>query len=100
MINKIVTPQDAIQVLNENLEGLLTGKRKVMVVKEVNNTVGKMLEVHKLEAVSKGLSRDNTALAWFSNAHAIEETRKENGSARIMLKEGSDMVVAPQLKKR
>lgn len=66
MITKIKTPQDAIQALNENLEGLLTGKRKVIVVKEVNNTVGKMLDVHKLEAISKGLSKDNTPLNWFT----------------------------------
>ena len=62
---KIKTPQDAIKVLNENLDGLLTGKRKVVVVKEVNNTVGKMLDIHKLEAISKSLSRDNTPLTWF-----------------------------------
>lgn len=66
MKTKITTPQDAIQVLNENLEGLLTGKRKVMVVKEVNNTVGKLLDIHKLEAINKGLTKDNTSLSWFS----------------------------------
>lgn len=75
MKSKIVTPQDAIDVLNENLDGLLTGKRKVIVVKEVHNNVGKVLEIHKLEAISKGLSRDNTPLSWFANAHSIELSR-------------------------
>lgn len=83
MISKIVTPADAIQVLNENLDGLLTGKRKVMVVKEVNNTVGKMMDIHKLEAVSKSLSRDNSPLTWFADQPKIEEQRKQlNGQQK------------------
>jgi hypothetical protein len=72
---KIATPQDAIDVLNQNLEGLLSGKRKVMVVKEVNNTVGKMLDIHKLEAASKALSGDKTPLAWFDQPKLIENEK-------------------------
>jgi hypothetical protein len=68
---KIITPEDALEVLNQNLDGLLTGKRKHNVVKEVNNTVGKMIDVHKLEAISKGLAKDNTPLSWFSKAKQI-----------------------------
>jgi hypothetical protein len=77
MKSKIVTPQDAIDVLNENLEGLLTGKRKVMIVKEVHNNVGKVLDVHKLEAMSKSISRDNSPLSWFANQSQIEAARKQ-----------------------
>lgn len=72
MITKIKSPKDCITALNENLEGLLTGKRKVNIVKEVNNTVGKMLDVHKLEAISKGLSGDKTGLEWFENQKQIQ----------------------------
>lgn len=67
MITKIQSPQDCIAALNENLEGLLTGKRKVNIVKEVNNTVGKLLDVHKLEAVNKNITGDKDALSWFNN---------------------------------
>lgn len=77
MKTKIKSPQDAIDVLNENLEGLLTGKRKVMVVKEVNNTVGKLLDIHKLEAINKGLTKDNTGLSWFNKEPALIEDKKQ-----------------------
>lgn len=77
MKTKIKTPQDAIDVLNENLEGLLTGKRKVMVVKEVNNTIGKLLDIHKLEAANKAITKDNTPLSWFcKEQHLIAEFKK------------------------
>lgn len=69
----VATPQDAIQVLNENLDGLLSGTRKVPVVKEVNNTLGKMLDVHKLEAISKNLSGDKNPLAWFNQQKQISK---------------------------
>jgi hypothetical protein len=65
MITRIQTPEDAIQMINENIDGLLTGKRKIPIVKEVNNAVGKMLEIHKLEAISKALGRNHTELSWF-----------------------------------
>lgn len=65
MLTQINTPDDYTKVLNENLEGLLTGKRKIPVVKEVNNTVGKMMDRYKLEAISKSLCNDRTPLDWF-----------------------------------
>lgn len=76
MITRVVSPLDAINILNENLNGLLTGKRKIQVVKEVNNTVGKMMEVHKLEAISKNLSGDKTALSWFDTKTLSAPTKR------------------------
>jgi len=73
MKTKIDTPADCEQVLNENLEGLLTGKRKIQVVKEVNNTVGKLLDIKRLEALSKTISGDRTGLSWFDIKPALKE---------------------------
>jgi hypothetical protein len=49
---KIENSKDCRKVLNENLYGLLSGTRKPMIVKEVNNTVGKMLSDVKMELMT------------------------------------------------
>lgn len=58
---------DMRQALNENLQVLLTGKRKINTVKEVNNTLGKMLCDVKMELMCKALSGDKTGLSWFDS---------------------------------
>lgn len=67
MITKIKNSTDAINALNENLEGLLTGKRKLLMAKEVNNTVGKVTNIVKMELMQKMVTGDKTPLAWFTN---------------------------------
>ena len=41
MITTVTNSFDMRKALNENLHGLLSGKRKPLIVKEVNNTLGK-----------------------------------------------------------
>jgi len=57
--------QDMRKALNENLAGLLTGKRKPLIVKEVNNTLGKMLADVKMEMMSNMLAGNRTSISWF-----------------------------------
>lgn len=66
MITKISNSQDTLQALNENYEGLLTGKRKQPLAKEVNNTIGKICNVVKMELIHKQLTADRTKLTWFN----------------------------------
>lgn len=65
MTTTVNSSTDMRKALNENLHGLLTGKRKVVIVKEVNNTLGKMLMDVKMELMQKALSGDRTGLSWF-----------------------------------
>ena len=65
MIVTVTKSKEMRQALNENLSGLLTGKRKPIIVKEVNNTLGKMLSDVKMEIQNKELSGDKTGIDWF-----------------------------------
>lgn len=65
MITSITNSQDMRQALNENLHGLLTGKRKPLIVKEVNNTLGKMLADVKMEMMQNMLAGDRRTIHWF-----------------------------------
>lgn len=65
MITSVNNSQDMRQALNENLHGLLTGKRKPLIVKEVNNTLGKLLADVKMEMMQKMLAGDRSGIAWF-----------------------------------
>lgn len=65
MITQVNNSVDMRAALNENLNGLLTGKRKVPMVKEVNNTLGKMLADVKMEIMNKQLSGDKSEVDWF-----------------------------------
>lgn len=53
------------KALNENLHGLLTGKRKPLIVKEVNNTLGKMLNDVKMEMMQNMLAGKTNSISWF-----------------------------------
>ncbi len=65
MITDINCSEDMRKALNENLYGLLTGKRKPLVVKEVNNTLGKMLSDVKMEMMQQMLAGNRTTISWF-----------------------------------
>lgn len=65
------------QALNENLHGLLTGKRKPLIVKEVNNTLGKMLMDVKMEMMTKAIAGDRSSIKWFDKSiKALEDQNK------------------------
>lgn len=66
MITKVNNSAQMRAALNENLHGLLTGTRKAPVVKEVNNTLGKMLCDVKMELMNKTLIGDKVGLSWFT----------------------------------
>lgn len=55
------------KVLNENLHGILTRKRPLLMAKEVNNTAGKMLTDVKIQLIDKGLRGDKSGLDWFGD---------------------------------
>ena len=65
MITDINCSEDMRKALNENLYGLLTGKRKPLVVKEVNNTLGKMLSDVKMEMMQQMLIGNRKGISWF-----------------------------------
>ena len=65
MITTITCSQDMRTALNENLHALLTGKRKPLIVKEVNNTLGKMLSDVKMEMMQNMLLGKPTKISWF-----------------------------------
>lgn len=71
MITKIHNANDALLAFNENLEGLLTGKRKIPFVKEVNNTLGKACGVVKMQLIHKALTGDKTPMQWFTEPNQI-----------------------------
>lgn len=65
MITTVTCSRDMRAALNENLHGLLSGKRKPQVVKEVNNTLGKMINDVKMEIMVCQLTGDRKGIAWF-----------------------------------
>jgi hypothetical protein len=73
MITTVTCSQEMRQALNENLHGLLTGKRKPLVVKEVNNTLGKLLSDVKMEMLQNAMSGNTSKISWFSETKQIEQ---------------------------
>lgn len=65
MITNVTCSADMRQALNENLDGLLTAKRKIPLVKEVNNTLGKMLSDVKMELIQNSLCGNRHSISWF-----------------------------------
>ena len=65
MITDVTNSFDMRKALNENLHGLLTGKRKPLIVKEVNNTLGKMLSDVKMEMMQNMLAGNRQSISWF-----------------------------------
>jgi hypothetical protein len=69
MITKINNPKDMQEALNENLEGLITGKRKPIIAKEVTNVCGKMLANQAQVLMYKSLIGDKMPINWFEDAN-------------------------------
>lgn len=68
MITNVNCSQDMRKALNENLYGLLTGKRKPLIVKEVNNTLGKMLNDVKMEMMQNMMVGNRNQISWFDRS--------------------------------
>lgn len=66
MITQVNNSKEMRQALNENLHGLLTKKRKPLIVKEVNNTLGKMLMDVKMEMMQNAMSGNRNQISWFN----------------------------------
>ena len=80
MTTTVTTSFDMRKALNENLHGLLTGKRKPLIVKEVNNTLGKILSDVKMEMMQNALSGNRNVITWYeaNSTPQIEETSTIN----------------------
>lgn len=65
MITNVTNSAEMRQALNENLHALLTKKRKLLVVKEVNNTLGKILMDVKMEIMQNAISGERNSISWF-----------------------------------
>lgn len=76
MITKVTCSKEMREALNENLHGLLTNKRKPLIVKEVNNTLGKMLSDVKMEIMQNSMSGVKGKIAWFEEK---KNQRTRNG---------------------
>lgn len=79
MITTVTNSFDMRKALNENLHGLLTGKRKPLVVKEVNNTLGKMLSDVKMEMMCNALAGIRTPISWFDRNITPSKEIESNG---------------------
>lgn len=86
MTTAITCSKDMRQALNENLHGLLTGKRKPLIVKEVNNTLGKLLNDVKMELMYKALSGDRTPVSWFDRNMTKQLHGSNNGAIKKLAK--------------
>lgn len=65
MITNVTNSTEMRQALNENLHALLTRKRKLLMVREVNNTLGKILTDVKMEMMSNAMSGNQNQVSWF-----------------------------------
>lgn len=75
MITKVTCSKEMRDALNENLHGLLTNKRKPLIVKEVNNTLGKMLSDVKMEIMQNSMSGVRTKISWFEGGNRKKAIR-------------------------
>lgn len=72
--SQVTNSTEMRQALNENLHALLTKKRKLPVVKEVNNTLGKILLDVRMELMQNALTGERNSISWFNQtAKSIEK---------------------------
>ena len=72
MVTKVTNSQEIREALNENLEAILTGKRKLIVAKEVNNTLGKILNDVKMELMQNAITGNREQIGWFNNQKQLQ----------------------------
>lgn len=68
MITQVNNSSDLRQALNENLAAILTKKRKLLVAKEINNTLGKILMDVKMELMQNALVGEKNTISWFDDS--------------------------------
>ena len=78
MITTVTCSFEMRQALNENLHGLLTGKRKPLLVKEVNNTLGKMLSDVKMEMMQNAMMGVRDSIPWFDRNLSLNRKALSN----------------------
>lgn len=76
MITNVTNSTEMRLALNENLHGLLTGKRKPLIVKEVNNTLGKLQNDVKMEIMVIAISGVKHNIAWFDSVPKIGSAKQ------------------------
>lgn len=72
MTTQVNNSSDLRKALNENLHAILTNKRKLIVAKEVNNTLGKILSDVKMELMHNALTGNRTEISWFSSQKQLK----------------------------
>lgn len=65
MTTTVTCSHDMRKALNENLHSLLTKKRSIATVKEVNNTLGKILCDVKMEIMQNAMTGNRNQISWF-----------------------------------
>lgn len=65
MITQVNNSVELRQALNENLHAILTKKRKLLVAKEINNTLGKIMMDVKMELMQNAMSGERGTISWF-----------------------------------
>lgn len=65
MITRIHNADDALTAYNENLEGVLVGKRKIPLAKEVSNILGKACSEARAKLMYRMWLGDKTPMQWY-----------------------------------
>lgn len=81
MTTTVTCSHDMRKALNENLHSLLTKKRSIATVKEVNNTLGKIQADVKMELIQNSLSGNRSIISWFDRN--ITKQIEMNGNKKL-----------------
>lgn len=68
LITTINNAEDAMAALNQNYNMLTTGKRKILDAKEVNNTIGKMTGIVKVQVMYAMLTKNPVEIPWLTTS--------------------------------
>lgn len=66
IIQRINDAHDAMAALNQNYNFLVTGKRKILEAKEVNNTIGKMINIAKAQVMDALRTGNEDPIPWLA----------------------------------
>ena len=84
MITQVTCSSEMRQAINENLHGLLTGKRKPLIVKEVNNSLGKMLTDVKMEMMQNAIAGNRSVIGWYDKSIKQHTNGIGNGKKKLL----------------
>jgi hypothetical protein len=71
LITTINDAHDAMTALNQNFNMLVTGKRKILEAKEVNNSIGKMINLAKAQVMDAIRTGNTDPITWLSPSKQI-----------------------------